>query len=346
MSSSRAKERCVNSLTGLAFAVAGAPLVRKVFASGADTGLTTVLYHRFFFGGEPEQAGRERLRRQLGWLRDNYEILSLDDFNKAVQARCFPKRALFITVDDAKTDLLKVCEDFKSFGVPITVYVCAGWTAQTSAIEPGGLWARAVTDIEWYDGPEFEITLGSQSRALKIGRAVRAATIDELLNSRASIEPHLEELISRVEAMNKKGGAHVICSWDELKTLQREGIAFGSHSVGHIKLAAASDVRLNFAIREAKRLIEFQLGPCTSFAYPFGVAGTFDRRTAAIIEDAGFSSAFLTHPGFAQPGDDPFHLPRFALPDRHMTGGEFRGRVRGAGVMLRRLKNAVRPSPR
>ena len=336
----------MNSLTGLAFTVAGAPLVRKFFAPGADAGLTTVLYHSFFFGGEPERAGRERLRRQLAWLRDNYDLLSLDAFNEAVKSRRFPKRALFITVDDAKTDLLKVCEDFQSFGVPITVYICAGWTAQTSTIERGGLWARAVADIEWYEGPDFEIALGSQSLVLQIGRAVRAATIDELLNSPSLFEPYLEELISRVEGMNKKGGAHVICSWDELKTLQREGIAFGSHSVSHIKLATASDVRLNFEIREARRLIESELGPCTAFAYPFGIAGTFDERTTSAIKDAGLTSAFLTHPDFAQVGDDPFYLPRFALPDRNMADAEYRGRVRGAGVMLRRLKNVVRPSPR
>lgn len=336
----------MNSLTGLAFTAAGAPLARKVFASGADTGLTTLLYHSFLFGGEPEQAGRERLKRQLGWLRDNYELLSLDAFNKAVAARRFPQRALFITVDDAKIDLLEVCEDFKSFGVPITVYVCAGWTAQTSAVEPEGLWARAVADIEWYEGPDFEIALGSPSRALKIGHATRTATIDELLNSRADFEPHLKELVSRVEAMNKTGGASVICSWDELRVLQREGVGFGSHSVSHIKLAPASDARLNFEVREAKRLIESKLGQCTSFAYPFGIAGTCDERTTAVIKDAGLSSAFLSHPAFAQSGDDPFRLPRFALPDRHMASGEFRGRVRGAGVMLRRLKNAVWPSAR
>lgn len=336
----------MNSLTGLAFAVAGAPLVRRVLATGGDVGLTTLLYHSFFFGGEAEKVGRDRLRRQLAWLRDHYELLTLDDFNQALRANRFPPRALFVTVDDAKTDLMKVAEDFNAFGIPITVFVCAGWTAQASTMEIDGQWARAVADIEWYEGPDFEMVLGRESRVLHVGRKVRAVSVDELLQSRGYFEPHLDELIARVEAMNKQGGTRVICSWDELKVLQREGISFGSHSVSHIKLASASDLRLGFEIHESKRLIESHLGHCSSFAYPFGTAGTCDDRTTAIVKAAGMSAAFLTHPEFARSGDSAFHLPRFALPDRHMHDGEYRGRVRGAGVLLRRLKHAVGSSAR
>lgn len=336
----------MNSLTGLAFAVAGAPLLRRVLAPGGDVGLTTLLYHNFFFGGEAEKVGRDRLRRQLAWLRDHYEPLSLDDFNQALSANRFPARSLFVTVDDAKTDLMKVTEDFEAFGVPITVFVCAGWTAQASAPEIDGQWARAVADIEWYEGPDFEMALGTEARVLRLGRTVRAASIDELLGSHDYFEPHLDELTARIEAMNKQGGNRVICSWDELKVLQREGISFGSHSVSHIKLAAASDLRLGFEIHESKRLIESHLGHCSSFAYPFGTAGTCDERTTAVVKAAGLSAAFLTHPEFARSGDSAFHLPRFALPDRHMNPGEYRGRVRGAGVLLRRLKQAVVSSAR
>ena len=53
-------------------------------------------------------------------------------------------------------------------------------------------------------------------------------------------------------------------------------------------------------------------------------------------------TAFMTHPGFALQGDPLLHLPRFALPERPMTDAEYRGRVRGGGMALLNIKNALR----
>ena len=333
----------LNILKGLPFVIAGSPLIKRLFSASSD-GLTTVLYHGFFFGDESKQRARERLRRQLHWLQTAYNPLTLAQFEAAIAIGEFPPRSLLVTADDAKLDLLEVYEEFHAFGVPLAVYVCAGWTAQASEIEPEGLLARVVATLEWYEGPDLALSIGTEQRSVMIGRSHRRSTIDQILTSRWYYEPHLEELLSRLRQAAGAVGPRAICSWSELVSLRDRGAQFGSHSVSHISLAPATDIRLQFEVCEAKRLIDLhQPGPCSSFAYPYGVDGTCDERTTAVLKAAGLTAAFMTHPGLAQNAAPAFHLPRFALPERHMTDAEYRGRVRGGGVGLRKLKNALRP---
>lgn len=332
----------MNTLTGLAYALAGAPLAQRLFAVEPN-GLTTVLYHRFFFDGEPKQRSRERLRRQLQWLRSAYNPLTLEQFHRALTAGVLPARALLVTADDAMVDLLDVHEEFRAAGVPLTVYVCTGWTAQASELEPDGLLARVVTTIEWYTGPDVALSIGKESRQIMIGRSHRSATVDQILASRGYYQPHLEELLAQVQQNADAPGPPAICTWPELVSLRESGVQFGAHSVSHIRLAPASDTRLQFEVAEAKRLIDRKLAPCSSFAYPFGIEGTCDERTTAVVQSAGLTTAFMTHPGFAPSTAPAFHLPRFALPERPMTDGEYRGRVRGGGLLLRRLKDVLHP---
>lgn len=330
----------MNILKGLPFVIAGAPLVRRMVPRPAN-GLPVVLYHGFFFAGDSKRRARDRLRRQLDWLRSAYNPLTLAQFSEAVSTGQFPPRSLLVTVDDAKVDLLEVHDEFHAFDVPLAVFVCAGWTAQVSEPEPDDMLARVVTTLEWYSGPDVALTLGNESRTVMIGRAHRSASIDQILTSLPYYQPHLEQLLEALKLPTDVRRPRKVCTWPELVSLGQRGVQFGSHSVSHIWMAPTSDVRLQFEVHEAKRLIDQKLALCTSFAYPFGVDGTADERTTSALKAAGLSTAFMTHPGFASSATPTFHLPRLALPERHMTDAEYRSRVRGNGMILSRLKNAL-----
>ncbi len=330
----------MSSIKDLAFAIAGMPLTRR-FLPVREGALTTVLYHGFFFDDEPRQRARDRLRRQLEWLSKAYRPLTLEQCQQALAAGAYPPRALLVTADDAKIDLLEMHEEFVAFGVPLCIFVCAGWTAQASGIDADGLLARTVATLEWYAGPEAVVSIGAPSRKLAIGASRRGETIDQILAAPDEFLPHLPELLTRVAQLGRAPTRRTICSWPELVALRERGAQFGSHSVSHIRLAAASDLRLRFEVGEARRLIERKLAPCASFAYPFGTEGTFDARTTAALRAAGTNAAFLTHPGFAAADTDALHLPRFALPERAMSNAEYRGRVGGAGIALRAIKRGL-----
>ena len=107
----------MSNLTGLAYAIAGSSLAQRMFSPFSKS-LTTVLYHGFFFSNEAKARARERLRRQLDWLRRTYNPLTLEKYQQAVAVGQLPPRSLLVTADDAMVDLLEVHEEFREFAVP------------------------------------------------------------------------------------------------------------------------------------------------------------------------------------------------------------------------------------
>ena len=115
--------------------------------------LTTILFHRFFFEGEPAERSRDRLKRQCEWLRNHFTPVSLDFATDALAEGRLPRRPLLVTIDDAKIEILRIADIFASFDLPISIFACVGWCAKDSPEDEGGLLARLVNQIEWYAGP-------------------------------------------------------------------------------------------------------------------------------------------------------------------------------------------------
>ena len=312
--------------------------LQNLFAPPAESRLTTLLLHRFAFDGESWNTARDRLRRQLDWVRSTFTPLSLSQVESGFVKGSFPRRPILVTVDDANTDMLEVAEDFRAFEVPVALFVCAGWSAQASKPEPDGLLARVVTTIEWYRGAEVTITLGRGAAQVQITPDRRAQVIDALLAPQTRLSEHLSDLVERLDGLAPRPTVRTICNWNELKQLQGMGIEMGCHSVSHIRMASASPTRLAFEIGEGKRLVESQLGECSVFAYPYGTADAHNHVSTRVIVEAGFKLAFLTHSDFSSTQTDRHHLPRITMPDRNMPLAEFRARVDGGGIPFRKIK--------
>jgi peptidoglycan/xylan/chitin deacetylase (PgdA/CDA1 family) len=85
-------------------------------------------------------------------------------------------------------------------------------------------------------------------------------------------------------------------SWDQIRTLGRAGMQIGCHTITHPCLTRVkNDESLHREILGARTLIEERVGvPVTTFAYPFG---QYNERVAAMVKEAGFTSARSTWPG-------------------------------------------------
>jgi peptidoglycan/xylan/chitin deacetylase (PgdA/CDA1 family) len=314
--------------------------VRGAFSIGAprflkaspQTSLTTILFHRFVFDDEPKTAARDRLKRQCEWLSANYAALTLRQATDGLKEAKFPPRPLLITIDDAPIDVLDVVDIFRLFDLPVTIFVCAGWSTSGSLAEPDEAAARVVSALEWYFGPDKLLRLPN-AITLQIGRAHRAAAADAILSRREEWQHYFEEILSQTTEIR----ARTSCNWQELTQLKQEGVEFGCHSTSHVNLADASDKRLAFEVEEGKRILDKRLGCCDAFAYPYGIRGSYNSRTADTLKQAGFHAAFVTESAFPEPGADMFRLPRISMPDGPLSLGEFRARVGGGGVVLRRL---------
>lgn len=304
----------------------------------AGNRLTTILYHRFFFGEEAAELSRDRLKRQCEWLRNHFNPLSLDAATRLLETDTLPERPLLITIDDAKVEILRVADVFASFDLPISVFACVGWCAKESPDEDG-LLAQTVNEIEWYRGPARSLDTSRGVLNVGSGAGETRRAIDLLLGDPVVQPPELQGILKALQA-NVGSPDRVTCSWDELADLKASGVAIGGHSVSHVRLAEASPQRMKFEISETRRILDRKFGGCDVFAYPYGMHGTFSDATTSQLKQQRFRYAFLTHSDFADSRTDRLHLPRISLPDRPLSQSEFCVRAAGAGVLYRKLKQS------
>ncbi len=111
-------------------------------------------------------------------------------------------------------------------------------------------------------------------------------------------------------------------SWDEARRLEKRGMTFGPHTVGHPVLAGVSDERAEFEIGESwKRLSAEVRSPVPIFCYPTGRPADSGEREIAILRRLGLSGAVLSQPGAIDPDEfrmsaaARYRVPRFGYPN-------------------------------
>jgi peptidoglycan/xylan/chitin deacetylase (PgdA/CDA1 family) len=97
--------------------------------------------------------------------------------------------------------------------------------------------------------------------------------------------------------------------WAEIRALRDAGMEIGAHSISHPDLTSLGLEDLRTQVGASGAAIAAELGqPVQSFCYP---GGRFSPTVAAVVSEAGFSSATTTSPD--GPQGDPFALPRLRI---------------------------------
>ena len=74
-------------------------------------------------------------------------------------------------------------------------------------------------------------------------------------------------------------------SWEQIKTLHKEGHLIGSHTLNHINCKEADPSVLNHELSLSKQIIETKLqAPCEHFAYTYGKIEHFSEAALACAE--------------------------------------------------------------
>ena len=96
--------------------------------------------------------------------------------------------------------------------------------------------------------------------------------------------------------------------WTELRDLEHEGFAIGSHTVHHLDLTTLSPAQAWLELSESRETLQKRLGvPVDWFSYP---AGAEDPRVVRLVRKAGYLLAVTTRPGSGQSAREPFLLHR------------------------------------
>lgn len=265
----------------------------------------------------------QHLSEQLEVLSQVGQVVSLRELVSSLQERRVPKRAAVLTFDDGYADVLHHAKPLlESYRTPATVFVTTGslgrefWWDKlermllSSATLPEQL-SLQIRDgsYEWVSGnPEHRPTPGPHQDVFQsIYRSL-------LFLSPVEREKAMVQLWAWAGTVPADRPSRRALTVDELLELASgDLIDVGAHTVTHPVLAGLPIPEQQSEIQESKVHLEKILGrPVTGFAYP---NGSSSQATRAIVRESGFSYSCASYNDVVWRRSDPFHLPRFWIPD-------------------------------
>ena len=122
-------------------------------------------------------------------------------------------------------------------------------------------------------------------------------------------------------------------SWDQLRTLVKEGVTIGAHSASHLHMADARGTQNAEEIARSNARFTAELGFVPEiFAYPYGEMSLAVREQ---VKASGYKFAVGQHSGVIYAGADFFDLPRFAMNEHYADMQKFRERARALPLPVR-----------
>ena len=106
-------------------------------------------------------------------------------------------------------------------------------------------------------------------------------------------------------------GKEKFLTWNDIKTMQRNNISIGSHTLSHRWLPDLErDEIYNELIKSKVVLEENTDQKIETLSYPLG---GFNHRVKRIAKASGYIGAVTTNPGKTRPNDDPYALKRIRI---------------------------------
>jgi peptidoglycan/xylan/chitin deacetylase (PgdA/CDA1 family) len=254
----------------------------------------------------------DEFRRQMRHLRRRYNLVSLADAIAAFTGRRpLPPRAVLVTFDDAYSDFLEYAWPIlRELHVPVTLFVPTAfpghpwrslwWDRMYRAVAANGAggWDRAVVRAAAADGDEVQEMTAREARAMLRGLTFHEAerTLDRICAAHA----HQDDLDQPAPAL---------LSWDQIRSLAQEGVAFGAHTCFHVALTRVDLERARLEIRESLADLRREVGDIPAvLAYPYGM---HNDHTVRVAQEEGCVLAFTCDDGLNTPGrTNPLRLRR------------------------------------
>jgi peptidoglycan/xylan/chitin deacetylase (PgdA/CDA1 family) len=106
-----------------------------------------------------------------------------------------------------------------------------------------------------------------------------------------------------------------LCSWDDLRTLEANGIAVQAHSASHRAFSAIPPETWRGELEPPRLLLERHLHrPVSTLAYPYGDDAGASPHLRQLVREAGYVAGFLYNgPAVTLPFTDPLRIQRIAL---------------------------------
>jgi peptidoglycan/xylan/chitin deacetylase (PgdA/CDA1 family) len=249
---------------------------------------------------EAETFQVETFQKQIKYLKENYNIISIDEFYLRLTENRFKNNEVVLTFDDGySNNLYKVAPILNNLSLPFTVFI------STEHIETGELYPTSIarliilgSDLNSISIPsisiyDFDITTNEFRHKLYaiVSMELKSRPLTEV----RKIVQNLIDNLNKTEYLNiiEKYNSVKPMNWDEVVKLKKMGATIGSHCKYHICCHENQNVEIvKDQIIESKRIIEAKLQTyCHYFAYP---NGDYTEDSNLFVKEAGYKLGFST----------------------------------------------------
>lgn len=255
----------------------------------------------------------ENFEKQIKYIKENYQILRLDDNLKNVN-----ENSIVITFDDGYADnywnALPILEKYQ---VPATIFV----STQNLGTDNFFYWdyiencimSRKTSGSLVFQGERINIAEQRTSIINRVRDVMKKAAQyrrKELLLEFINDNPDL--------AMTKGGmSGYRSLTNDELKRLsESKYITIGAHGVTHTALACESTAMQKWEISESKNKLENIIDKEVNvFSYPYGGKFDYTKDTISLLKEMGFKKAVANWRGIVNKDTDLYQIPRTKMYD-------------------------------
>lgn len=258
-------------------------------------------------------------KKQIDYLRKNFEIISIEEFETRFKSNQFTNKEIVLTFDDGYANNLHIVTPIlHEYKLPFTVFI------STEHIATGELYPTSIARIIVKGAALERVTIPSQNKNynLSSSKEIEIANIEisQLLKRLPlnEVRQITKDLISNVtpqqwEDLKERYKSVRPMDWQEVFELSKYA-TIGSHCKYHICCHSNQDEQeVKKQIFESKRNIEDNLNlECRYFAYPNGDFTDFSNR---FVKEAGYKMGFSTDKIKIKPNKPLTHIPRIGVPE-------------------------------
>ncbi|MBB1087411.1 polysaccharide deacetylase family protein [Lysobacter sp. SG-8] len=279
--------------------------------SGA--GLVVLMLHRL--RGEddpfPLSISSDTFGQIVAWLRDDRKLVSLDEGLSHLDRPRGTTTLYAVTLDDGYRDNLNLLSPPLD-GVPATVYLA------TDHIGADPIWAyqlvtavrcrrQDLLDLGHLGLGRFDLSDAHERRR---ALAILPPLLKQLPHER--FQEVLDGVFAQLQPRTREASEREMMDWDDVRTLDRNGIDLGGHTRGHVLLsrvdAATAQAEIEGCTDQIAQVLHKRP---RHFAYPNGTAEDFGPRDVELVRRAGYVSATTSIEGVNRTQTDRYRLLRF-----------------------------------
>jgi len=259
----------------------------------------------------------------LKFLKKSYSIISLNQLLILIkEKRDIPSGSIILTFDDGyKDNYLNAFPLLKKYDIPATIFISVEAIHKQEAL--------------WYD--RLVIAINSTQKNFldlkKIGlgeyflvsekdkiKTIKEITETSKYMNKEKRDKTINAIIKELHVDKEDNSESRMLSWEEIKTMSKSGISFGSHGMSHSILTTLSKEEAEYEIKESKRIIKEKVGmDVNMYAYPNGSEKDFSDDVISLLKKYGYAAACTLMHG-SNEDLQPFKLKRYNVTRGMITG--------------------------